>query len=457
VNAYLTTENLRLGADYKPLQSKTYFQFPDDGGSFAKATVRCVGLGDCRKTQGGAMCPSYMATLEEEHSTRGRAHMLFELLQGEVVRGGWQDEHVKKALDLCLSCKACKSECPTNVDIATYRAEFLSHYYEGKTRPLHAYFFGLIDRWARLASFAPRAANFLSHAPAFGRLLRLLLDLPRARELPRFANRTFQHWAGQRRFSFPQHSKRRAPPAAAEKSKIILWPDTFTNYFHPEIGHAALEVLQGAGFQVAVPQSHLCCGRPLYDFGMLDRAKEYLRRIMDSLGAEIDAGIPIVFLEPSCASVFRDELGGLFPGDSRAARLRGQTFLFSEFLQARAPGYQPPALDRKVLLHGHCHHKALVTLSAEERLLRAMGVDLHSLDAGCCGMAGAFGFERGKYEVSRSIGERILLPAVRQAAPDTLIVSDGFSCREQIRQLTGRRAFHVAEVLQLAGQIAVTR
>jgi FAD/FMN-containing dehydrogenase/Fe-S oxidoreductase len=457
VNAFLPTENLRLGADYKPLQSKTHFQFPDDGGSFAKATVRCVGLGDCRKTQGGAMCPSYMATLEEEHSTRGRAHMLFELLQGEVVRGGWKDEHVKKALDLCLSCKACKSECPTNVDIATYRAEFLSHYYEGKTRPLHAYFFGLIDRWARLASSAPRTANFLSHAPAFGGLLRMLLDLPRERELPRFANRTFQHWAGKRRFSFPHDSKRRAPAAAAETSKVVLWPDTFTNYFHPEIGHAALEVLQGAGFHVVVPQSHLCCGRPLYDFGMLDQAKQYLRRIMDSLGAEIDAGVPIVFMEPSCASVFRDELGGLFPSDPRAARLRGQTFLFSEFLQARAPGYQPPALDRKVLLHGHCHHKAQVTLGAEERLLRAMGVDLHSLDAGCCGMAGAFGFERAKYEVSRSIGERILLPAVRQAAPDTLIVSDGFSCREQIRQLTGRRAFHVAEVLQLAGQLAVTR
>jgi len=229
-----------------------------------------------------------------------------------------------------------------------------------------------------------------------------------------------------------------------------LWVDTFTNYFHPEIGRAALEVLEEAAFQVRVPQSHLCCGRPLYDFGMLDQAKKYLIRVMQSLAAEIDAGVPIVVLEPSCASVFRDELRGLFPKDPRAARLREQTFLLSEFLHCHAGGYKPPALNRKVLLHGHCHHKALMTLSHEEALLRSMGVELESLDSGCCGMAGAFGFEREKYPISRAIGERVLLPAVRRAAPETLIASDGFSCREQIAQLTGRRAFHLAEILKLA-------
>jgi FAD/FMN-containing dehydrogenase/Fe-S oxidoreductase len=450
VNAYLPTENLRLGADYKPQQPKTHFHFPDDGGSFAKATVRCVGLGECRKTHAGAMCPSYMVTLEEQHSTRGRAHMLFELLQGEVVRDSWQDEHVKKALDLCLSCKACKSECPTNVDIATYRAEFLSHYYGSKSRPLHAHFFGRIDRWAELASIAPRTANFLSHAPGFDGVLRSLLGLPNERKLPKFAKRTFKKWARSRRGSAQQASKSAASAGSAGKRTVILWPDTFSNYFHPEIGQAALEVLEDAGFQVQVPESHLCCGRPLYDFGMLDRAKEYLTRIMQSLGTEIDAGLPIVVLEPSCASVFRDELRGLFPKDPRAARLREQTFLLSEFLQSRAAGYKPARLQRKVLLHGHCHHKALMGLSAEEALLRSMGVELESLDSGCCGMAGAFGFEREKYEISKAIGERVLLPAVRQAAPDTLIASDGFSCREQIAQLTGRRAFHLAEILQLA-------
>lgn len=450
VNAYLPTENLRLGADYKPLQPKTHFHFPDDGGSFAKATVRCVGLGECRKTHAGAMCPSYMVTLEEQHSTRGRAHMLFELLQGEVVRDAWRDENVKKALDLCLSCKACKSECPTNVDIATYRAEFLSHYYERKSRPLHAHFFGRIDRWAQLASIAPRTSNFFSHAPGFDSALRLLLGLPKERRLPRFAKRTFQNWVRSRKRATPQALKSGASIASTGKQTVIMWPDTFTNYFHPEIGEAALEVLEEAGLQVVVPQSHLCCGRPLYDFGMLDHAKKYLTRVMQSLGAEIDAGLPIVVLEPSCASVFRDELRGLFPKDPRAKRLREQTFLLSDFLHSHVPGYKPPRLQRKVLLHGHCHHKALMTMSAEEALLRKMGMELESPDSGCCGMAGAFGFEREKYEISKAIGERVLLPAVRRAAPETLIASDGFSCREQIAQLTGRRALHLAEILKLA-------
>jgi FAD/FMN-containing dehydrogenase/Fe-S oxidoreductase len=450
VNAYLPTENLRLGADYEPQELKTHFHFPDDGGSFAKATVRCVGLGECRKTHAGAMCPSYMVTMEEQHSTRGRAHMLFELLQGEVVRDAWRDEHVKKALDLCLSCKACKSECPTNVDIATYRAEFLSHYYEGKARPLHAHFFGRIDRLAKLASLAPRTANFFSHAPGFDHLLRSLLALPAERTLPRFATRTFQSWARSRKSSPPQPVHPHASNSAADERRVILWPDTFTNYFHPEIGRAALEVLEQAGFQVTIPQPHLCCGRPLYDFGMLDHAKEYLTRIMHLLGPQIDAGLPIVVLEPSCASVFRDELRGLFPRDQRAKALRENTFLLSEFLHTRAAGYKPPALHRKVLLHGHCHHKAVMTLNAEEAVLRNTGAELESLDSGCCGMAGSFGFEREKYDVSRAAGERVLLPAVREASPETLIVSDGFSCREQIAQLTGRKAFHLAEVLKLA-------
>src|SRR5438309_11179235 len=262
VNAYLPTENLRLGADYKPHESKTHFHFPDDGGSFAKATVRCVGLGECRKTHAGAMCPSYMVTLEEQHSSRGRAHMLFELLQGEVVRDAWRDEHVKKALDLCLSCKACKSECPTNVDIATYRAEFLAHYYEGRTRPLNAHFFGRIDRWAHLASLAPRTANFFSHAPGFYHALRLLLGLPNERKMPRFAPRTFQRWVRSRKGSASRGLKAQGSAAGSGKRTVILWPDTFSNYFHPEIGQAALEVLEDAGVQVVVPQLHLCCGRP---------------------------------------------------------------------------------------------------------------------------------------------------------------------------------------------------
>ncbi|MEO8258161.1 MAG: FAD-linked oxidase C-terminal domain-containing protein [Acidobacteriota bacterium] len=452
IDAYLPTENLRLGADYAPRQPRTHFQFPEDGGSLATATLRCVGLGECRKHDSGSMCPSYMVTLEEEHSTRGRAHMLFELLQGEVVQDGWQDEHVKRALDLCLSCKACKSECPTNVDIATYRAEFLSHYYEGHRRPLHAYAFGMVDRWLRLAALAPGLANALSRAPGISRIIQRALDLAPQRQLPRVASTTFRQWArrgGIRTVGKSAPSGGR-PAAAAGRPQVILWVDTFNNYLRPETSQAALSVLQDAGCEVVVAARRLCCGRPLYDFGLLDQAKQYLRSILDELGEQIDAGVPLIVLEPSCASVFRDELRNLFPADPRAARLRAQTMLLPEFLQSKVPGYQPPRLDRKVLLHGHCHQKAIMKMGDEESLLRRMGLELQQPDSGCCGMAGAFGFEAGKYAVSQAIGERVLLPAVRAAAAETMIVTDGFSCREQIQQATGRRAMHVAEVLQMA-------
>jgi len=449
VNAYLPTENLRLGADYKPLEPKTHFKFPDDDGSFAKAALRCIGLGACRKSDGGAMCPSYMVTLEEEHSTRGRAHMLFELLQGEVISGGWEDEEVKEALELCLSCKACKSECPANVDIATYKAEFLSHYYEKKWRPLNAYAFGLIEKWARLGSLIPGLANFSSQAPGLRHLLQKILGLAPQRQLPRLATRSFRRWLGRHRRSIlgVDSSLDLAPSKAGN---VIMWVDTFNNYFHPETCRAALEVLEDAGFTVLCSQRPLCCGRPLYDFGMLEQAKNNLTQIMTALGPQIDRGLPIVVLEPSCASVFRDELHNLFPTNERAERLRNQTFLLGEFLQNHAPDYRPPKLPIKVLLHGHCHQKALMKMNHEEALLRRMGAQLQSLDSGCCGMAGPFGFQKDKFEVSQAVAERVLLPAVRNAAQDTLIVADGFSCREQVLQGTGKPAIHLAEVLKMA-------
>lgn len=444
VDPYLPAENLRLGADYKPQQPQTFFKYPDDDGSFTKAlTLRCVGLGACRKKDAGAMCPSYMATLEEEHSTRGRAHMLFEMLQGEVVRGGWNDEQVKRSLDLCLSCKACKAECPSNVDLATYKAEFLAHYYQNKGRPFQAYAFGMIDRWARAASFAPGLANFFANAPLAGSILRNMLKVSSRRQLPRFARQTFQRWAVKQGLAAEKSNFH----GSKDKPTVLLWPDTFSNFFHPETAQAAVAVVRQAGFAVTVPRRHLCCGRPLYDFGMLDRAKEYLQQVMETLAPVIEAGIPMVVLEPSCASVFRDELRSLFPDDPRAERLRVQTFLLSEFLEQHAPAYQPAWIQRKILLHGHCHQKALMKMGHAEALLRKTGANLQVLDSGCCGMAGPFGFEKEKFSVSQAIGERVLLPAVREASDDTLIVTDGFSCREQIFQATGKRALHLAEVL----------
>jgi FAD/FMN-containing dehydrogenase/Fe-S oxidoreductase len=429
--------DLRLGADYQPRPVQTVFRFPNDNGSLANATLRCVGVGACRKEEGGVMCPSYMATREEKHSTRGRAHLLWELLQGEVLEGGWQNEDVKDALDLCLSCKTCKTECPTNVDLATYKAEFLSHYYEGRSRPLHAYAFGLIDRWARMASRTPRIANALGRFPVTAGLAKSLLHIAPERKLPQFATSTFRARAAQ----LPSRGH----------ADVLLWADTFTNYFQPHIGESAFQVLSDAGFRVKVLQRHVCCGRPLYDFGMLDRAKQYLDDAMNALSEDISAGTPIVVLEPSCASVFRDEAVNLLPDDPRTARLKRQTVLLSEFLMQRAPDYAPAKKEQKILVHMHCHHRAIFNMNDEVAVLNATGGDVKVLDSGCCGMAGPFGFEKKSYGVSQTLGERVLLPAVRAADTGTVIVTDGFSCREQIAQNTGRRALHVAEVL--AGRI----
>lgn len=451
VDPYSPTENLRLGVDYKPHEPATHFKFPEDDGSFAKAAQRCIGVGACRKSDSGAMCPSYMVTLEEEHSTRGRAHMLFELLQGEIIRGGWQNEQVKKALDLCLACKACKSECPANVDIATYKAEFLFHYYATHRRPLFARTFGKIDKWLSLASHAPGTANFLSNAWGFRHMLRSALHVAPERKIPQLARATF------RKSLRKKGAQASRPAVMSGRDEVILWVDTFNNAFHPETVQAAREVLASAGFAVTVPDQQLCCGRPLYDFGMLDQAEQYLHRILKGLAQPIDAGTPIVVLEPSCASVFRDELPNLLPNHLRAARLRSQTFLLSDFLERHAVSYELLRLPKKILLHSHCHQKSLGKVARAESLLRKMGAEVISLDSGCCGMAGPFGFEREKYAIAQAVGERVLLPAVRQASPDTLIVSEGFSCREQIFQSTGRRAYHLAEVILLAEGLSSSR
>jgi FAD/FMN-containing dehydrogenase/Fe-S oxidoreductase len=446
IEPYKLDENLRLGANYSPWEPKTNFQFPADHGSLASATLRCVGVGKCRREEGGLMCPSYRATHAEEHSTRGRAHLLWEMTQGKdkdredgIIRDGWRSKEVKQSLDLCLACKGCKSECPVGVDVATYKSEFLSHYYEGRTRPRSAYAFGNIDLWARVASHAPGLVNLTTQLPFLRDISKLVAGIPQERSIPAFAPEAFKAW-------FQRRGARRnvdAPP-------VLLWPDTFNNHFHPETAKAAVEVLESAGFQVIVPKAHLCCGRPLYDHGMLDRAQALLLQILDELSPEISSGIPVVGLEPSCVAVFRDELLNLFPHDERAKALSRQTFLLSEFLEAHAPHVPFSRLERKAILHGHCHHKSLMKMTAEEGVLRRIGIDFHSPAPGCCGMAGSFGFESGKYELSIAIGELELLPAVRQAPPDWLIIADGFSCREQIAQCTSRRALHLAEILQMA-------
>jgi FAD/FMN-containing dehydrogenase/Fe-S oxidoreductase len=468
IDPYKLDENLRLGAAYSPWEPTTNFKFPADHGSLAQATLRCVGVGKCRHDEGGVMCPSYRATREEQHSTRGRAHLLWEMTQGEVIQDGWRSEEVKQSLDLCLACKGCKTECPVGVDVATYKAEFLSHYYEGRTRPRSSYAFGNIDLWARLASHAPGLVNLTTQLPFLRDLSKLIAGIPKERTIPAFAPETFKSWFHCRRCDRKgRHPGNKvgkdmlgkgaasAVPYSAENLRasapeVLLWPDTFNNYFHPGTAKAAVEVLEAAGFEVLVPKANLCCGRPLYDHGMLDRAQSLLLQILDELSPEIEAGIPIVGLEPSCVAVFRDELLNLFPHDERAKALSRQTFLLSEFLETHAKDFPLPKLDRKALLHGHCHHKSLMKMTAEESVLHRLGVDFQSPAPGCCGMAGSFGFEPDKYDLSMAIGELELLPAVRHAPSNWLIIADGFSCREQIAQGTPRRALHLAEVLQMA-------
>ncbi len=461
INPYRLDENLRLGAGYDPWQPETHFKFPDDYGSLAAATLRCVGVGKCRHDSGGVMCPSYRVTREEEHSTRGRAHLLWEMTKRDVIKDGWKSEAVKESLDLCLACKGCKSDCPVGVDVATYKAEFLSHYYETNRRPLKAMALAKIDLWLRAASHVPGLVNLTTQLPGLSNLAKLAGGIPAQRRIPPFAPQTFKQWWESNRSAgvspaverasrpLTPNSQRNPSPRDAGAT-VLLWADTFNNHFLPSTAKAAVDVLEAAGFDVSVPRAYLCCGRPLYDVGMLDRAKGLLLQIMDELLPEIEAGTPIVVLEPSCASVFRDELTNLFPKDERAQALSEQVFLLSEFLELHAKDFALPKLPRRALVHGHCHHKAIMKMTAEEAVLQRIGVEFTAPAPGCCGMAGAFGFEKEKYDVSKAIGELELLPAVRQAPTDWLIVADGFSCREQIAQETDRHAFHLAEVLQMA-------
>ena len=439
IDAQPLDADLRVGPGTHHDDPHTHFHFREDGDSFAQATLRCVGIGKCRKHDEGTMCPSYLVTHEEKHATRGRAHLLYEMLRGEEITDGWASEEVHEALDLCLSCKGCKGECPVKTDMATYKAEFLSHYYEHHWRPRTAYAFGLIHRWAALASRVPRLVNFLTQTPGLGAIARFVAGMAPQRRIPAFAPFTFREW-------FLNRSRTRG----AGGTRVVLWPDTFNNHFHPETAIAAVELLEDAGFDVDIPRARLCCGRPLYDYGMLDQAKQQLRDIITALSPEIDEGIPIVGLEPSCIAVFRDEMKNLFPDDHRAQRLSTLVVSLGEFLAKHADALPPMALPHTAIVHGHCHQKALFGLDDDLRVLERAGVRYEVVDSGCCGMAGSFGFEEDHYGISQAIGERRLLPRVRTAGAGSVIVANGFSCREQIAQGTDRVAMHLADLLAAA-------
>ena len=437
IDPFPADANLRLGPGYTPPKLETHFGYAADHFSFARATIRCVGVGACRRHDVGneVMCPSYLATREEKHSTRGRARLLHEMVRGEVIADGWRSKEVEDALSLCLACKGCKSDCPVGVDMATYKAEFRSHHFKGRLRPRSAYSMGFIHKWAKLAEPIAPVANFLMQARGVSSLAKWIGGIDRRAKLPPLARQSFREW----------FKKRPRPPAAGER--IILWPDTFNNFFRPATAIAATELLERAGFEVHIPNRQLCCGRPLYDPGFLDRAKGLWEESFACLAREIQLGTPIVGLEPACTSAFKDELPNLFPDRPEAKRLSDHVVHFADFIGESFDRLPKPKQGGRAIVQAHCHHHAVLDFERELDLLDRMGIEAERPPQGCCGMAGSFGFAHETYAVGRAIGERVLLPTIRDASPDRIILADGFSCREQIEQGTGRQTLHIAELI----------
>ncbi|MGC9541202.1 FAD-binding and (Fe-S)-binding domain-containing protein [Streptomyces sp. UG1] len=446
VNPLPVDGNLRVSPHRTPLPPApvppltTVFPFHADDGDFAKATRRCVGVGKCRTAapRGDVMCPSYRVTLDEKDSTRGRARLLYEMTQGEVITDGWRSTEVRDALDLCLSCKGCSTDCPVGVDMATYKSEFLHHHYEGRLRPASHYSMGWLPLLSRLAARMPRLVNALT-ASRLAPVVKRLGGIAAERDVPRFADQTFLAWF-----------RARTAEGDGHRGPVMLWVDSFNDHFTPDVLKAGVAVLEHAGYRVQVPDGTQCCGLTWITTGQLGMARRIARRTATALAPATRAGTPVVGLEPSCTAALRTDLPELLDGDSDARALARSTLTLAELLLHRTPGWQPPCIAARSLSQTHCHQHATSGFTADSALLEAMGVDNSVLNSGCCGLAGNFGFERGHYDVSVAAGEQVLLPAVRAAAPDTVVLADGFSCRTQIAQRTDRSGTHLAELIARA-------
>jgi FAD/FMN-containing dehydrogenase/Fe-S oxidoreductase len=435
----------------RPVTGRLGFRYPEDGGDLTSAVHRCTGIGRCVADStgaGGVMCPSWLATRDEKDTTRGRSRVLQEAVNGTLVRGLASPE-VHQALDLCLACKGCLSDCPTEVDMATYKAEVLHQTYRRRRRPAAHYSLGWLPRWAAAAARAPRLANRLLAVPGLAGLARRLGGVDPRRPLPGFATQTLRAWW------------RRRPPAGPPptgQARVLLWPDTFTNHFIPQAGQAAVQLLEAAGYRVELPDEPLCCGLTFISTGQLDTARRVLRRTVDRLAALVGEGGPgsggavVVGLEPSCLAVLRrDALGLLGPEEPAAAAVARAASTLAEVLAA-TPGWAPPDLGGVVAVaQPHCHQHAVLGWAADRDLLARAGAEVTAV-GGCCGLAGNFGAERGHYDVSVAVAETALLPAVRAAGPDAVLLADGFSCRSQLDHLAGRRPLHLAELLASAGR-----
>jgi Fe-S oxidoreductase len=438
VDAPPLASNLRYGPAYRTTPVATFFNY-DEYGGFAGAVEMCSGLGACRKKQPGTMCPSYMATQEETHSTRGRANALRLALSGKLGDAGLSDDAVHEVLDLCLECRACKTECPVGVDVARMKSEFLAAYWRRRGLSRRARVLGHVDRVAQWGSRLAPMSNAVARS-ALGRMLNeRVLGLDRRRTPPAWVRRTF-------RDQF-------VPARSDRPTTVALFVDTFTNHQHPSVGIAGQKIIERLGYRVVLAPN-VCCGRPLISQGLLDEARHRARENADRMAPLAEAGQSIVFFEPSCLSAIREDAPDLLTGDDRrrALAVAGRAALFEEWLEAecrsdraRLPLAAGPAT---VVLHGHCHQKSMNALAPAQALLsRIPGAKVVDPDAGCCGMAGSFGYMREHFDVSQAIGERRLFPAARSLAADSVLVASGTSCRQQIADFTGVRAVHAAELL----------
>lgn len=438
IHAMPVDANLRLGPDYQRREIPSQFTYDarlgDQG--LARETERCIGMGKCRSLNGGTMCPSFRATREEKYSTRGRARLFFELLKGDVIEDAWQNEEVKDSLDLCLSCKGCKSDCPTNVNIARYKTEFLSRYYSEKSRPMMDAMIGRIGEWLPHATRLSPVLNY-AMGNSLVRSAGAYFGLARQARFPKIASKSFRNSVTAKRILKNE--------GISAGNEVLLWVDSFNNGFTPKVLEAGVTVLEALGFTVKLMKRHVCCGRPYYDVGMIDEAKSNIEQILSQLEPVLDDGLPVIVLEPSCLSVFRDEMPGLFPTDQRARQLEKSIMTLSEFIKDR--GLDLPSINEDVRIHGHCHQKSCGGMGAEQGILEKLGGKGQVIAAGCCGAAGAYAYHSKTAPIAKIIGENEFKPHIDKIPQQTPVVADGFSCRGQIRNVSGREAIHLAEYL----------
>jgi FAD/FMN-containing dehydrogenase/Fe-S oxidoreductase len=438
IHAMPVDANLRLGPDYQRREIPSQFTYDARLGDkgLARESERCIGMGKCRSLDGGTMCPSFRATREEKYSTRGRARLFFELLKGEVIEDAWQNEEVKDSLDLCLSCKGCKTDCPTNVNIARYKTEFLNRYYSEKPRPVMDAMIGRIGEWLPHATKLSPVLNYAMGNPLV-RKVGAYFGLAREAKFPKIASQSFRSSATAKRILKNEN--------VCSGTEVLLWVDSFNNGFTPKVLEAGVTVLEALGFTVKLMKRHVCCGRPYYDVGMIDQAKSNLEQILTQLEPVLGEGLPVIVLEPSCLSVFRDEMPGLFPTDLRAKKLEKSIMTLSEFIKSR--GLQLPSIDEDVRIHGHCHQKSCGGMGGEQGVLEKLGGKGQVIAAGCCGVAGAYAYHSKTAPIAKIIGEKEFKPHLDKIPHDAPVVADGFSCRGQIRNVSGREPMHLAEYL----------